>query len=294
MRRQWRGCLRAFSPRLAGASVGFTPTLSPRWHMQRSSAGSSASHYSRGCPTACCPATRHWAITRRGDGRRHHRLARSAGHVSVRACPRTDALYDAIAANDRAEIHQRVGRALIERHQLDIEEHLDAIAHHLAAAARPETMEEAAEYVMRAGDRAMRLFSYQQAAKQFERALGLVQLTTAVDEERRCKALNSLAEAVTHSNPSRAQGLFLDAARLGSRLDLPEEFVRSVLGLSATHWFSRGPGGPSRPRLALIERTLQSVGDAHQLLPPASSPAWPTSYTTQRLSNGDRNWRARL
>lgn len=142
-------------------------------------------------------------------------------HVLVR-----DALYRQLGAR-RARVHRQVGEALERLYAPDLGPHLAELAHHFVQAATPA---KALEYLTRAGERALGLLAYEEAARLFE--LGLAQ---SPDEARRCELLLALADAQTRAGELvSAQETFLRAAGSARTLGAPQQLARAALGFGET------------------------------------------------------------
>jgi tetratricopeptide (TPR) repeat protein len=88
----------------------------------------------------------------------------------------------------------------------------------------------ALEYARGAGDRAMAMHAYDEAAAQYERALRVLELAGA-DEALRCELLLRLGEARSRAGDHvQARESFLQAAELSSRRGSPEQLGRAALG----------------------------------------------------------------
>jgi adenylate cyclase len=96
-------------------------------------------------------------------------------------------LYGQLDAVERAELHERMGRALEELHGKDVIELALPLARHYCESAVPE---KAIEYLMLAADRARRASAYEEAAAHLRQALNLVRgLPEDSDRIRREMAL---------------------------------------------------------------------------------------------------------
>jgi hypothetical protein len=105
-----------------------------------------------------------------------------------------EALYQRLGDAERAELHRRIGEALETVHAGEIESHLPEIADHLTRGALAGGAPKALAYARRAGRAALRRHAYEEAARQFERALAVGELA-GVDEGERCNVLLELADA---------------------------------------------------------------------------------------------------
>jgi len=139
-----------------------------------------------------------------------------------------DALYGTLAPAARSALHARVAEAL-EAAPAD-EARLSALAHHYFQAAQAADPAKAVRYGCEAGERALRLFAFEEAAGHFERALAALAL--ANDDAARLRALAGLGEALRGAGePARADAAFRDAIALARR-EGGEVFARTVLRFS--------------------------------------------------------------
>src|SRR5207244_6078750 len=103
-----------------------------------------------------------------------------------------ETLYEELSTTRRVRLHRQIGEALEE---LDAEGNLPQLAYHFCEAASAGDVDKAVEYARRAGDRAMSLFAWEDAATQYERALQALELASPVNEVVRGELLLALGEA---------------------------------------------------------------------------------------------------
>ncbi|MDP8970403.1 MAG: AAA family ATPase [Actinomycetota bacterium] len=123
-----------------------------------------------------------------------------------------EVVYQRLPAERLAWLHGRTGEAL-EGLYGDAGEHLAAIASHYLRAAPLGGGERALRYAQRAGERALAMLAWEEAASHFERALGVCDLEPDVaGVDRRCELHLALgrahvwAESVLGISPRRADG----------------------------------------------------------------------------------------
>jgi len=195
-------------------------------------------------------------------------LAHSAGarfsfaHELVR-----ETLYEDLAASRRLELHLQIGRTLEELGRGDPDARLSEIAHHLALAAPLGDVDEAVNYLVRAGERASALLAYEEAAADFERALQLHRADN-LPAERRGELLLRLGDAQWRAGDTRAASAnFEEAAHLARSLGAAELLARAALsyvtGLGGFLLFARFAAGATG--IGLLE-------EAQAALPAADSP----------------------
>jgi tetratricopeptide (TPR) repeat protein len=176
-----------------------------------------------------------------------------------------EALYDDLGPQRRSLLHRAVGNALEELYGTDSEPHVSELAHHFFAAATAGELSKAIDYSVRAGERAMSLVAYEEAAEHFERALQAYGLQERADVPRRCDLLLAHGTAQSRAGDARnARETFLRAAGLARRLESPERLARAALGYGA------GMGGFE---FGLVDDTLVGLlTEAREALGPVDGP----------------------
>jgi DNA-binding SARP family transcriptional activator len=114
------------------------------------------------------------------------------GHALMR-----DALYEEIPAVHRERLHRRVGEVLEGLYSGNPEPHLAELAHHFSLAVPAAAPDKAIDYAKRAGDRAVELLAFEEAARLYGLALDL--LDVAPDARLRGELLRSLGEAQAYA-----------------------------------------------------------------------------------------------
>ncbi|HEX5503257.1 MAG TPA: AAA family ATPase [Thermomicrobiales bacterium] len=116
-----------------------------------------------------------------------------------------EALYAGLLATRRRRVHQRAGEALAALAGADP----DAVAYHFQRAGDAR----AAEWLIRAGERAERAYAWLTAADRFEAALALLE-TGDGDPGRRAALLVHLAQMRRYADPAQGVAALEEAARL--------------------------------------------------------------------------------
>jgi hypothetical protein len=161
-------------------------------------------------------------VVRRGDSRRRYAFV----HELVR-----ETLYGDMPARKRMELHLVIGRGLENMHRADLDPHLSEIARHFDQAAPLADPSEAAEYVVRAGDRAAAVLAYEEAAVHYARGLELIDDEDSASAERRCELMLRLGDAYWRAGDAlSARSTFEEAAALARRLGAAELLGRAALG----------------------------------------------------------------
>lgn len=181
------------------------------------------------------------------------------GHALIR-----QTLYEELSAPRRVRLHRQVGEALEALYGAKPEPHLAELAHHFFQAAPGGDVDKAIEYARRAGDRALALFAYEEAARHYEMALQALELQASVDERRQCDLLVALGEAQMRAgDPPAARDVLERAAGIAKRLGLPEPLARAALGFAHA---SPDPGVVDARHITLLEDALSVLPDEDSLL----------------------------
>jgi eukaryotic-like serine/threonine-protein kinase len=173
-----------------------------------------------------------------------------------------EALYDDVPPSRRAELHLAIGRVLEEVNRSDLDPHLSEIAHHLARAAPVGDADEAAGYLVRAGDRACGVLAYEEAVLHYTRALQLLAAGEASSPEQRCELFLRLGDAHWRAGDTdAARSSFEDAVELARRLADGELLGRGALGyvsaLGGFLLFARFEAGATG--VGLLEEALAAL-----------------------------------
>jgi tetratricopeptide (TPR) repeat protein len=169
-------------------------------------------------------------------------------HVLLR-----DALYDDLPASRRVQLHRLIGEALETLYAADPEAHLAELAHHYFQAAPAGDLQKAYDYARRAGDRAARLFAYEEAVRLYELAMRLL-ASGASDDEARCGTMLALgATQLRGGDEEAAKETFLGAAELARTVGDANSLARAALGYGSQYWqAARG----DRRIIPLLEEAL--------------------------------------
>jgi len=173
-------------------------------------------------------------------------------HVLIR-----DTLYDGLTTARRIQLHRQVVRALEALFGEAPGPHLAELAYHSIAGSDPDL---ALRYARLAGDHALALLAYEEAARQYETALEALDLVAPSDDHTRCELLLSLGEAeIRGGNMSIAKTAFLDAARIARRLGLRRQLALAAAGYAREDMYVRA--GDDHRLVPLLEEALSALGD---------------------------------
>jgi eukaryotic-like serine/threonine-protein kinase len=174
-------------------------------------------------------------------------------HVLIR-----DTLYDELSSARRVRIHRQVVQALEEIHGDTSGPHLAELAHHAIAG---NDVQKGIRYAQSAGDRALELLAYEEAARQYAAALDALDKSSTREDQLRCELLLGIGEArVRGGDTAAAKEAFLEAADLARRLDLPHLFASAAAGYAREDMYLRR--GADARLVTLIEEALGVLGEA--------------------------------
>ena len=163
-------------------------------------------------------------------------------------------LYGGLGATRRARMHQRVAQALEQLYGEDPGDRLSELALHWRLAAVSVDRAKAADYALRAGQRALDSLAPTEAVKLFTDA---VELMGDVDSDERCEVLIGLGTAQRQTGDPAHRETLLEASRIASTLRNGDLAARAAW---ANHRGTSGSGTygeVDQARIAAIERALE-------------------------------------
>ena len=170
-----------------------------------------------------------------------------------------EACYSSTGLPQRVRLHRDVGEALERLRDGGIVVRSADLAHHFANAAAAGVPAKAAQYAAAAARESMEQLAYEDAARDFGRALSALELCPA-DDARRAGLLLELGDAhAAAGDLPAARSAYEAAARLARDHGWSEPLARAALGVGS------GPGGFEVPafdheQIALLEEAA-SVAD---------------------------------
>lgn len=172
-------------------------------------------------------------------------------HVLIR-----DTLYEGLTAARRIRLH-RLAIEVLQALYGSTGTHLAELAHHAIAGTNSE---QALGYARAAGDRALTLLAYEEAARLYTTALDALELCRPEDAETRCELLLSLGEAQIRAGTTpAAKSTFLNAAALARRLGLSRALAQAAAGYAGRIVFSRA--GADDRVVPLLEEAIAGLGE---------------------------------
>jgi len=197
------------------------------------------------------------------DGAEDSRLLRRIGeeardryaftHALVR-----DAIYGELLRGRRVRYHHKIAVATERAHAEELDTYVNELAHHFFMGAALADVDKAIHYCMAAGDRALRLFAFEEAVGHFTRSLEVAERFDSHDLASRCDALIALGEAHSRGgDPVHAHENFKTATVLARSMGDAERLATAALRSGTL----RHPGifGPSEDQVQLLEEASAAL-----------------------------------
>ena len=160
-----------------------------------------------------------------------------------------DTLYDGLTGARRVRLHRRALEVLEALYGPDLSPRLAELAHHALAGS---DVAEGVRYARLAGDRALALLAYEEAARLYESALAALGDS---GEGSRCELLLALGEARSQAgDTSSAKRALLAAAGIARRLGLAHALARAAAEYGGRIIYARA--GDDERVLPLLEEAL--------------------------------------
>ena len=157
-----------------------------------------------------------------------HETRGAAGRYSFRHALIREALYDALPAAKRRQLHRVVAEAI--RGLDETREPYAEIAYHYCQSASPGDADSAIEYSRQAARTAEKSLAYEEAAHHLGNAIEALVLKRAGDDPFQAELLCDLGEAqVKTGDLAEARKTSLRAADIARRVNRPDLFARAVL-----------------------------------------------------------------
>jgi len=151
-----------------------------------------------------------------------------------------DTLYEALSARQRRAGHLRAGEILERIYASERESHLTELAHHFFEALPGGDTTRAVSYAQQAGDRAVVLLAYEEAARLYGLALRALDLDTTETSNKRCALLVALGDAWARAGDEPAgRDAFLKAAAIAEGAGLSVLQAQAALGYGGRLVWSR-------------------------------------------------------
>ena len=174
-----------------------------------------------------------------------------------------ETLYEELSLTRRVRMHQRAGEAIEAISAADIEPHLSELAFHFSQAAVAGDAAKAVDYATRAGERAMALVAYEEAARHFAMALEVVE-DSALSDERAADLLLAAGHAQWRARDHTvARTSFERAATIARALGDADRLARAALGYAGAYvsWIWVEGFRVNQPVIARLEEALAALPD---------------------------------
>ena len=168
-----------------------------------------------------------------------------------------ETLTDELSATERLALHRAVGEAIETVHGPHLEPYFGSLSHHFVRAAPAGDGERAVRYAAAAGEYALRVLAYEDAALHYEGALEALHFVPAPAVERRAELLLGLGTChLKAADLEGARRAFGEAAAIARTLGRPDLLGRAALGFAP--WTAYGRTSDSGARL--LEEALGAQG----------------------------------
>jgi tetratricopeptide (TPR) repeat protein len=144
-----------------------------------------------------------------------------------------DYFYSELSLIRKRKIHGRIGQAMEELSQAQKDEHPEELAHHYIQAGEAA---KAAEFSLKAGDRAAKLHAYPEAKKHYQNVLELLDET---EKKAKLDVLVKLGDAYSQmGEPKKAIESYTEALGLASQLKQTLKTVEIYSELGYVAWYN--------------------------------------------------------
>jgi DNA-binding SARP family transcriptional activator len=141
-----------------------------------------------------------------------------------------DAIYGELLRGRRVRYHHKIAVATERAHADELDTYVNELAHHFYMGAALADADKASHYCQAAGERALRLLAFEEAALHFARGLEVAEQYGLGDPQARCDALIALAEAQNRAGDTElADENFERAAAVARTLGDGERLAAAAL-----------------------------------------------------------------
>ena len=168
-----------------------------------------------------------------------------------------EVLYEQLPLPIRVQLHRRVGETIEAVYGTGSSAPVAELSRHFAEVAASGEAGKALEYAQRAGERAMDMHAYEQAAADYQRAVAAWGYAGG-DDAVGCELLLRLGAAQARAGDYRhAAESCQRAAEISRKLGAPEQLARAALGFGERQVEG---GFVNRQLVTLLEEALQALG----------------------------------
>jgi tetratricopeptide (TPR) repeat protein len=187
-----------------------------------------------------------------------------------------ETLYDDLPTSRRLRLHQQIAQTLEATYAGSSEAHLAELAFHFVHAAQlgavhdpaasgTEDTRKAFDFARRAGEQAARSLAYEEAARLYRMALGVVRSQAVIGDVERADVLMALGDADARTGDlDTARISFLEAAELARRTGSGQLLGRAGLGYGGR--ILGGRAGSDTLLIPLLEEALALLGSSDERL----------------------------
>ncbi len=170
-------------------------------------------------------------------------------------------LNEELTTNRRVRMHWQVGEAIEAAHPHDLDDHVDALAHHFSEGALAGDPAKAIDFCRRAAANATEDLAFEAAARHLERALGDLELLGAADPVLRFELQLELARAHRAANDPRFRDLAYAAAETAR--EMGDAARRADAATVFTSPYTESAGTLDDELIALLESALDGIGEGN-------------------------------
>ena len=175
-------------------------------------------------------------------------------HILIR-----DAVYDALPMSRRLRLHREIGEALERLYAGNVDPHVAELAYHFVAAGSL-ARDKAVAHSERAGQIADARYAYEEAARHYGDALGLLEQQGDANQERVCDLLLSLGEALSRAGDATAAKRALRrGATIAGDNRWDDRLVRAAIAYGGRFAWVRSSTDPAL--VPLLEQALAVVDE---------------------------------
>lgn len=171
-----------------------------------------------------------------------------------------ETVYAELTPAERIRLHRRIAERLESLYAKVVETRLAELAHHFVEASTGGDVDKALDYARRAGDHAARSLAYEEAARLYRMALGVIDQHRTAEAKTRVEILLALGSVETRGGDLQsARATFLESADIARREGMARQLARAALGLGGRSPWER-PGTETR-LVPLLQDALAQLGD---------------------------------
>ena len=195
-----------------------------------------------------------------------------------------DAIYGELLRGRRVRYHHKIALATERAHAGELDGYVNELAHHFYMGAALADADKASHYSRAAGERALRLLAFEEAAMHFARSLEVAGQFGPQDQEERCDALIALAEAQNRAGETAmANANFARAAALARGMGDAERLAAAALRAGPLSYL--GIVRANEEQVQLLEEAQQRLPEARtRTSAPWSRPGSGWSSSTPPMS----------